>query len=536
MELTVLGSGAGATRWVRWVCCIRPLTEEAPVPAHPSTPADRVAVGAHLLAHEGEYGLVAALGRTHAVSRPTLYAWRERSRAGVVTALTPGPRGPAPAPAGATLARAILTLLVRGHASYRGIQECLRELLGWRVGLGTIATIVAEAGERAQAVLAGLTPAAAVVLAVDECFGAGHQAAYLSAVDARTWAVWGLTGPVGPDARQWADLLAALAGRGVTWTGAVHDGGKAAAGGVAQATPGVPRQRDLWHVLYRGVQSRARLERQVREALARWEAAERYAEAVANGRRPRQRPPQPVDAAVERVTAVERAAADLRYLSDELHRLLGVVVVEHGRRRDLAARRADLGALLELLAGLAETAPAETQADLGALRHHLREALDGLLVFATELEPAEQAAQAALGPAAVDLLAWAWERRAVLGAGDALLAQVPASWRPAAARLLAAWEGAVRASSAVEGWHSLLRPHLAVHRTLSPGLLALLAVWHNHRVYARGAHAGQSPLRLSGLVDAPTDWLTALGYPPTVADPASPPRPRPAHQELPMAA
>jgi hypothetical protein len=80
--------------------------------------------------------------------------------------------------------------------------------------------------------------------------------------------------------------------------------------------------------------------------------------------------------------------------------------------------------------------------------------------------------------------------------------------------LLATWDGAARASSAVETWHSIVRPHLAVHRTLAPGLLAVLAVWHNHRVFRRGAHAGSSPLQLSGMPEAPTDWLVALGYPP----------------------
>ena len=78
--------------------------------------------------------------------------------------------------------------------------------------------------------------------------------------------------------------------------------------------------------------------------------------------------------------------------------------------------------------------------------------------------------------------------------------------------LCQAW--AVRASSAAETWHSLLRPHPAVHRTRSPGRLALLAVWQNHRVFPRGVHGGTSPLHLSGLVEAPTAWLAALGYPP----------------------
>ena len=76
----------------------------------------------------------------------------------------------------------------------------------------------------------------------------------------------------------------------------------------------------------------------------------------------------------------------------------------------------------------------------------------------------------------------------------------------------------MRASSPVETWHSVLRPHLAVHRTISPGLLALLAVAYNHRIAERGLHAGTCPLQRSGCSDAPGDWLTVLGYAP--AEPA----------------
>jgi hypothetical protein len=94
----------------------------------------------------------------------------------------------------------------------------------------------------------------------------------------------------------------------------------------------------------------------------------------------------------------------------------------------------------------------------------------------------------------------------------------------------------VRASSAVENWHSILRPHLAVHRTLSPGLLALLMVWHNHRVFTRGARAGFSPLQLSGIPDAPTDWLVALGYPPARTTLAACPTTTPSAAAWPLAA
>lgn len=77
----------------------------------------------------------------------------------------------------------------------------------------------------------------------------------------------------------------------------------------------------------------------------------------------------------------------------------------------------------------------------------------------------------------------------------------------------------MRVSSAVERWHRILRPHVAVHRTLTTGMLAVLAVWHTHRVYTRGVNKGKSPLHLSGMTDAPTDWLVALGYPPADAPP-----------------
>jgi hypothetical protein len=157
-----------------------------------------------------------------------------------------------------------------------------------------------------------------------------------------------------------------------------------------------------------------------------------------------------------------------------------------------------------------------------------------LLAFAPPLDRVQQDATVVLGADGIALVAWAWQRRAILGPRrDDLVAQFPPVWQTAARVLMVAWETAVRASSAVENWHSILRPHLAVHRVLSPGLLALLVVWHNHRAFARGPHAGLSPLHLSGMTDAPADWLVALGYPPLDAHSADQ---SPSTTALPMAA
>ncbi len=163
--------------------------------------------------------------------------------------------------------------------------------------------------------------------------------------------------------------------------------------------------------------------------------------------------------------------------------------------------------------------PGASRHDLTHLHTALERALPGLLVFAAPLDGVQQEARARRGRDALSTLAWAWQRRAILGPRPQdLLALLPETWRPVATVLLTAWDGAVRASSAVENWHSVLRPHLAVHRTLPSGLLALLAVWHNHQVSPRGLHQGQSPLQRSGLPTVPTDWLVALGYPPTTDD------------------
>jgi hypothetical protein len=181
---------------------------------------------------------------------------------------------------------------------------------------------------------------------------------------------------------------------------------------------------------------------------------------------------------------------------------------------------------MTLLADVADTAPSAQQQTIRALHKTLTAALPQLLTFADQVDQVQTDLSAVLPPDQQALLGWAWLRRTPLGWTSAdIVAAVPADWRPAGRILLYTWDDAVRVSSSVERWHSILRPHVAVHRTLSTGLLALLAVWHNHRVYTRGVNKGKSPLHLSGMTDAPTDWLDALGYPPADTPPMQPRQP-----------
>jgi hypothetical protein len=260
-----------------------------------------------------------------------------------------------------------------------------------------------------------------------------------------------------------------------------------------------------------------RLNRVVERLKAQSAVVARQAARLAAGKRALgRRPKSDVSAHATELAQAHYVADGLRYLSAELHRLLDVVVLASPPTQGVlssANRQSELETVLILLEELSCAAPPAMQRELVNLVTLLRGALPQLVLFAPGLDALQEAAVQVLGPSAVHLLGWAWQRRLILGPSrQALLAALPVDWRPVADPLLRAWEEAVRASSAVENWHSVLRPYLAVHRCLSTGMLALVAFWHNHRIAERGLHQGHSPLMRSGLTDLANDGLLTLGY------------------------
>src|SRR5260370_9784785 len=115
---------------------------------HCSTGEKRVQWVRELLSYPSEGGLLSDRSRSSQVSRQTLYRWEAKGAEALQAVLSPSALARKSAP---VIERAVLTLLVEGHASYRGIQACLKELLGVEVSLGSIVSIVREAGSRAQA-------------------------------------------------------------------------------------------------------------------------------------------------------------------------------------------------------------------------------------------------------------------------------------------------------------------------------------------------------------------------------------------------
>jgi len=408
----------------------------------------------------------------------------------------------------------VLTLLIEAHASYRNIQTCLMKMCGVRMSLGSIARIVQEAGQRAQRWLSQQQASTPRAFALDEQYSSQRGKAYLNVIDVHSGQVWATLPPVAVDGESWMVVWWYLCEQGLLCERSVSDGGRAIQDALGQLQRLDQHQRDIWHVLHVASQVQGRCDRALQQMQDRLPIIERQAERVAQGKKARGRAAEANVAEQEkRIGRVRYVTEAIRYLSQELRRLLEVVVLGQAGIVSSRDRQQELEALLALLEELAPQALPTLQKEIQSLSKHLRLALPHLVRFAADLDDPQQQADKRLGSEAVRLIAWAWQRRALLGPTvKDLLAGLDPAWREEAQTLLHVWEHAVRASSAVENWHSILRPHLAVHRTLSAGMLALLAVWHNHHVAPRGVHEGLSPLQRTDTLQSETDWLRALGY------------------------
>jgi len=483
------------------------------VRTHPSTPEQRAQLSAEMLAHPNHYGLITRLSREHNVSRPTLYAWREHARQALLTAFCPPLLSPALT---GSLERHVLTILLDAHASQRGIQSCLRALTQQGISLQTINSIVREATARALRWMQTHLPCSTRALALDEIYANDRRGAILNVVDVHSGAVWASVGPLSVDTESWVLLLWELQEHGLHWDRLVCDGGAAVQAACQVVSPELSIQADQWHVLHSCSKIEARLRKHLHKLKAQTAAVERQVARIAAGKRPLGRCPKTdLVGHTQEVVATEQVLGSLSYLMQELKRLLSVVVLSKDGLLSAEAREAELSCLLSLLSEMVSTAPLASEGLLKRLQEVLSDKMAAMLTFVPQVSALQEGLQAVVSGEQQRLLGWAWLHREELGwSSEQVIEAVPEAWRSAARMLWQGWEQAVRVSSAVERYHSILRPHLAVHRTFSNGMLALLAVWHNHRVFTRGKNKGKNPLHLSGLLDAPSDWLDALGYGP----------------------
>src|SRR2546429_1314191 len=286
---------------------------------HCSTVQERVSMVSQMLANP-MYGLVSQLGRSHQVSRQTLYRWAATGRQALEEALG---HQVVPPKQNEAIAFLVLTLLIETHASYRGIQTCLRDLHGVHLSLGSIVGIVKEAGQRAQRWLSHQQATTARTLALDEQYSSQRGKGYLNVIDVHSGQVWATVPPVEVDGESWTLVLWYLQEQGIKRLSTVSDGGRAIQEAVSQVHGQEQHQRDVWHLFHVAAQVQGRLDRAVKTEHDRLPVIQRQAEREAKGRRARgRRPKATLTQQQARLAQISYVADGVRYLCQQLHTLL----------------------------------------------------------------------------------------------------------------------------------------------------------------------------------------------------------------------
>lgn len=144
-------------------------------------------------------------------------------------------------------------------------------------------------------------------------------------------------------------------------------------------------QRDVWHLLYLGSQIQGRVDRYQATLQAQLPTVRRQAERIAQDKKARGAHPRTdVQAHLAQLQLAEYTASGLRYLLNELGRLLEVVVLEEASQHgilDSQHRQSEVETVVQLLVQLEQEAPPALAHEIHTLHKHLRLALPSVLLF-----------------------------------------------------------------------------------------------------------------------------------------------------------
>ena len=497
------------------MCILPPPSPAVPAsrtPAHDLPPAARQQLARAVLAGCS----VTDLAREHDVSRKFVYQQAAQAEQALTHAFTPPPPADErvlfwlPVTEG-WLQRLILSLMLNGHSSYRGIRATLGDVLHCPRSQGYIHNVAHRAMQRAQRLNQQQDLSAVGIGAHDEIFQAGQPV--LVGVDVASTFCYLLSLEEQRDGVTWGVRLLELRDRGFDPQALIGDSGTGLHAGQTLALPGVPRRSDVFHVLQTLTPVVTALETRAYEALTACAKLERQQARSEhqNGRRNlsvSQRLRQARPAAAVAVALADDVATLAGWLR---HDLLAVAGPCHGER---------LALYDFVVAELRARAP-QCPHRLEPLCIYLANQRDAVLAFAQQLDDD-------LGRLAEDFQVSVGLVRDVLRVqaldlrdrrrwpGEAALRQrLGGKFHALCEAVAAVARGTVRASSVVENLNSRLRNYFFLRRHLGADYLQLLQFYLNHRRLPRSdrpERVDRSPAELlTGQEHA--HWLELLGLP-----------------------
>lgn len=502
---------------------------------------ERLFIGAvlNLPKERRRWGIVSWLANVLNVSRPTLYAIGEWTRAG----LLPKPVHPMITVETASLddkqtisitpnriKRTALTLALPGGVSERSAEICLQTAFDEGRSPAFLSALLHEAGKRAGEILQQIDHSVLgeVVQARDELF-VGRDPILLM-VEPHSLVITGLYATADRDAETWGCVLLFTQDRLVQIKGLAEDGCIPYGTSCKLAQLDVAIQKDVWHPLHDVLKVIHDLEREALQKLKVTEKLEKqlrktWDDAVfAEWMKPYEQF-EDLLAQINRLSflygclwdAVElvdwrngeiRDRAINQWLAEET--LKDIKQLPHPRIQKLAERLENqLPEMLTFLDGIIQPlGDWQAQAEQHFQDHSSVTCFQNSVARLWRLEHALRNGQKKFQKAALESQQWlaAWIE------SDPQLKEL-------AEKLLNLLERTVRTSCAAETINSVLRPYFD-HRRECTDLVSrqlflnLFVLWFNMHKFERGPRKGKSPYEIAGIDLGTNDWLTLLGYPP----------------------
>jgi len=470
----------------------------------------RVHIAAQAFLSLGVYGEITRIANYYQVSRLfvyklvwqllTLYALEVRATSSVQALRT-------------EVDRHILLLRLEGHCSLERISHILEHL---GLPFSSVGYISQRLTAYAQALpTAVLTSARVVCLLCDEIFTRGQP--ILITVEPRSLAILKIELVDNREATTWKKHWEALAEAGlIEHPTVVADQGAGLVKGCALM--GLTHHPDLFHLLRPVARFGERFHRQALAAIA-WEY-ERGA--LASGRSEAVIRKRLASYEAAKATAAEKIQRydNFCYLWTALRKALALCN-DQGEINALAARQAEIGAILELMRTLGCPQLQQALSSFAA-------GLEGSWDYYRKAEAVYQGLMERYPHAVVQALACGWqtERQATNSKDywikksleqeaefwyDYATSLLPAASETIRKEVVEALDSEVRSSSLVEHVNSALRPLLETCRgQVDQEMLALFAYVHNHRRFVRGKRAGKAPIELLTGKELEQTWLESL--------------------------
>ena len=501
---------------------------------------ERLFIGAvlNLPKERRPWGIVSWLAETLRISRPSLYAIGEWTKAGMLPRpVLPMLTAPTHSDAEKTVAvtsnrvkRTALSLLLPGGVSGRSVEACLQTAFDKSRSPAFLSALTHEAGKRAGEILQQVDHSVmgAVVLARDELF-VGREPILLM-VEPHSLVITSLFATADRDAETWGCVLLFTQDRGLIIKGLVEDCCIPYNASYKLAKLDVAIQKDVWHLIVDTLKVIHDLEREAYQNLKVVEQLEkqlckRWDDAVFI------KWIKPYEQFENLLTQIDRLSFWYGCLWD-------AVELVDWRNGGIRQRAINQWLAEETLKGIQQLPHPRIQKLVEGLEKQLPEMLtflDGIVEPLADWQAqAEQHFQdhssAASFQASVARF-WRLEhavqrnghqnfRQAALEAQQFLTAWIEddPQLKPLAERLLNILETTVRTSCAAETINSVLRPYLVRRRECTDFVnrqlfLNLFVLWFNMHKFDRGPRKGKSPYEIAGIDLGTDDWLTLLGYP-----------------------